>query len=60
MKSGKIPAAAALLFFAALIFEADAAREGAKYGLSLAFGTAIPALFPFFVASYQRLFLFHT
>lgn len=51
MKSGKIPAVAALLFFAALIFEADAAREGAKYGLSLAFCTAIPALFPFFAAS---------
>lgn len=47
----RLPGLAALLFFLTLILGADAAREGAKYGLSLAFGTAIPALFPFFAAS---------
>ena len=47
----RLPGLAALLFFLALILGADAAREGAKYGLALAFGTAVPALFPFFAAS---------
>ena len=46
-----LPALVALGFFAALLFGASAAREGAAYGLRLAFTTAIPSLFPFFAAS---------
>lgn len=42
--------AAAVLLFLALIAGADAAREGARLGLALAFHMAVPALFPFFVA----------
>ena len=45
------PSFAAVCFFAALFFYAAAAREGAVYGLQLAFSTAIPALFPFLAAS---------
>lgn len=41
----------ALLFFIMLILFADTAKQGAEQGLNLAFSTAIPALFPFFVAS---------
>ena len=50
MKHRFLPAAAALALFSALIFGADAAREGARTGLSLSFQMAVPALFPFFVA----------
>lgn len=45
------PAILAIVLFFSLIFGADVAREGARMGLSLAFNMAIPALFPFFVAS---------
>lgn len=44
------PALAAILLLLSLIFGANAAREGARAGLMLAFQMAIPALFPFFVA----------
>lgn len=47
----RLPALCALAFFLALLFRAGPARQGAAYGLSLAFGAAVPALFPFFVAS---------
>ena len=47
MKHRFLPAGAALFFFLALILGADAAREGARTGLSLSFQMAIPALFPF-------------
>ena len=50
MKHRFFPAGAALFFFLALILGADAAREGARTGLSLSFQMAIPALFPFFAA----------
>lgn len=46
-----LPALAALTLFLALIFQAKTAQEGAREGLTLAVRTAVPALFPFFVAS---------
>ena len=50
MKHRFLPAAAALALFSALIFGADAAREGARTGLSLSFQMAVPALVPCFGA----------
>lgn len=51
MKHRYAPGAAALLLFLALLFGADAARDGARTGLELSFQLALPALFPFFAAS---------
>lgn len=47
----KISSFMSIIFFVMLIMFADTAKEGTLNGLNLAFRTAIPALFPFFVAS---------
>jgi sporulation integral membrane protein YlbJ len=45
------PPLAAAALFAALLLDPAAAAEGVREGLALALGTAVPALFPFFLAS---------
>ncbi len=47
----KISGIISFVFFVLVILFADIAKEGALNGISLALRTAIPALFPFFVAS---------
>ncbi len=47
----KISAYIAAIFFVILILFADTAKQGVINGLELSFSTAIPALFPFLVAS---------
>ena len=45
------PALAALILFAALLCDPASAAAGVREGLQLALGTAVPALFPFFLVS---------
>ena len=45
------PPLSAAVLFAALLLDPAAAAEGVREGLQLALGTAVPALFPFFLAS---------
>lgn len=45
------PPLAAAALFAALLLDPAAAAEGVREGLTLALGTAVPSLFPFFLAS---------
>lgn len=47
----KISGIISFVFFVLVILFADIAKEGALNGINLALRTAIPALFPFFVAS---------
>lgn len=46
-----LPALAAVMIFILLLFEPEAALDGAKSGLALCASTIIPSLFPFFVLS---------
>lgn len=47
----KISGIISFVFFVIVVLFADIAKEGALNGINLALRTAIPALFPFFVAS---------
>ena len=49
--TNKISGVISFIFFILVILFADIAKEGALNGINLALRTAIPALFPFFVAS---------